>query len=43
MGNEDFYKSGKDVSKVTNEYNLSKQKVEELTRDWEQLQLQTVE
>lgn len=43
MGNEDFYKSGNDIHKVTDDYNLSKKKVEELTQQWEQLQLQTVE
>jgi len=43
MANEDFYKSGVDIQKTTDEYNSARKKAEELTREWEQLQLQTVE
>jgi ATP-binding cassette subfamily F protein 3 len=43
MANEDFYKSGADIQKTTDEYNSARKKAEELTREWEQLQLQTVE
>ncbi|MBX7046553.1 MAG: ABC-F family ATP-binding cassette domain-containing protein [Ignavibacteria bacterium] len=43
MANEDFYKSGTDIQKTTDEYNSARKKAEQLTQEWEQLQLQTVE
>lgn len=43
MANEDFYKSGSDIQKTTDEYNSVRKKAEQLTQEWEQLQLQTVE